>query len=74
MVLGKLGKHFMKNGNWVSNDRSYLCLTTGVETNAASPIEYRKTHGSLKAASELMRVPGIGPKILNDIEDLVAVE
>lgn len=44
------------------------------EERAAAIIEDRKTHGSFKATSELTRVPGIGPKILCDIEDLVVVE
>jgi competence ComEA-like helix-hairpin-helix protein len=41
---------------------------------AIAIIEYRKTHGDFKATSELIRVPGIGPKIVRDIEDLVTVE
>jgi competence ComEA-like helix-hairpin-helix protein len=44
------------------------------EKLAMAIVEYRKTHGDFKATSELMRVPGIGPKILRDIEDLVTVE
>jgi competence ComEA-like helix-hairpin-helix protein len=41
---------------------------------AIAIIEHRKTYGSFKATSELMRIPGIGQKILRDIEDLVTVE
>jgi competence ComEA-like helix-hairpin-helix protein len=41
---------------------------------ATAIIEYRKNHGGFKTTSELMRVPGIGQKILRDIEDLVTVE
>ncbi len=44
------------------------------EKLATAIIEYRETHGGLKTASELTRVPGIGPNILRDIEDLVTVE
>ena len=44
------------------------------EKRAIGIIEYRKTHGGFKTTSELMRVPGIGLKILKDIEDLVALE
>lgn len=44
------------------------------EKRAIAIIEYRKTHGSFKTTSELMRVPGLGPKIVRDIEDLVTVE
>jgi competence protein ComEA len=44
------------------------------EKLAMAIVEYRKTHGDFKATSELMRVPGIGPKIVRDIEDLVTVE
>ena len=44
------------------------------EELAAAIIEYRKTHGSFKSPSELTRVPGIAPKILSDIEDLVVAE
>jgi competence ComEA-like helix-hairpin-helix protein len=44
------------------------------EKLAVAIIEYRKTHGDFKTTSELMRVPGIGPKIFKDIEDLVAVD
>lgn len=39
-----------------------------------SIIEYRKTYGSFKSVPELKGVPGIGPKIYRDIEDLVTVE
>jgi len=41
---------------------------------ATAIIEYRKTYGSFKTTSELMRVPGFGQKILRDIEDLVTLE
>jgi competence protein ComEA len=44
------------------------------EKLAIAIIEYRKTYGGFKTTSELMRVPGIGPKIVWDIEDLVTVE
>jgi competence ComEA-like helix-hairpin-helix protein len=44
------------------------------EKRAMSIIEYRKTHGSFKTASELRHIPSIGPKIFRDIEDLVIVE
>jgi competence protein ComEA len=44
------------------------------EKLAIAIIEYRKTYGGFKTTFELMRVPGIGPKILRDIEDLVTVE
>jgi competence ComEA-like helix-hairpin-helix protein len=44
------------------------------EKLAMAIIEYRETHGGFKTTSELMRIPGIGPKILRDIEDLVTVE
>jgi competence ComEA-like helix-hairpin-helix protein len=41
---------------------------------ATAIIEYRKTYGSFKSTSELMRVPGMGQKIIRDIEDLLIVE
>ena len=44
------------------------------EKRAVSIIEYRKTHGSFKTSYELRRIPGIGPKIFKDVEDLVIVE
>jgi competence ComEA-like helix-hairpin-helix protein len=44
------------------------------EKLAIAIIEHRKTYGGFTTTSELMRVPGIGPKILRDIEDLVTVE
>jgi competence protein ComEA len=44
------------------------------EKLAIAIIEHRKTHGGFKTTSELMRVPGIGPKILRDIEDLVTAD
>jgi len=36
--------------------------------------EHLKTYGSFKTTSELRHIPGIGQKILRDIEDLVTVE
>jgi len=44
------------------------------EKLAIAIIEYRKTHGDFKTISELTHVPGIGKKILRDIEDLVTLE
>ncbi len=44
------------------------------EKRAIGIIEYRKTHGGFKTTSELMHVPGIGQKMLRDIEDLITVE
>ncbi len=44
------------------------------EKLATNIIEYRKSHGNFKAISELTHVPGIGNKILGDIEDLITVE
>ena len=44
------------------------------EKRAIGIIEYRKNHGGFKTTSELMQVPGIGKKILRDIEDLITVE
>jgi competence ComEA-like helix-hairpin-helix protein len=44
------------------------------EKLALAIIEYRKSNGNFKTTSGLMRVPGIGPKIFADIEDLVTVE
>ena len=44
------------------------------EKLAVSIIEYRKTHGNFKTTSELNRVPGIGPRVFKDIEDLITVE
>jgi competence ComEA-like helix-hairpin-helix protein len=44
------------------------------EKLAFSIIDYRKTHGSFKTTSELNHVPGIGPQVFKDIEDLVTVE
>lgn len=44
------------------------------EKLATSIIENRKIHGSFKTTSELNRVPGIGPDVFKDIEDLVTVE
>ncbi len=44
------------------------------EERAMAIIEYRETHAGIKTTSELMRVPGIGPKIFKDIEDLVTAE
>jgi len=43
-------------------------------TVGMSIIEHRKTYGGFKSVSELTSVPGIGPKIYKDIEDLVTVE
>jgi competence protein ComEA len=40
---------------------------------ALNIIEYRKTNGDFKSVEELLLVPGIGPKIFKDIEDLVTV-
>jgi competence protein ComEA len=37
-------------------------------------IEHRKTYGGFKSVSELRGIPGIGPKIYKDIEDLITVE
>ncbi len=44
------------------------------EKLAIAIIEYRKTHGGFKTISELTHVPGIGNKILGDIEDLITVD
>lgn len=44
------------------------------ERLATAIIEYRKSHGGFKTTSELTHVPGIGNKILGDIEDLITVE
>lgn len=44
------------------------------EKLAISIIEHRKAYGSFETVSELRRVPGVGPKIYRDIEDLVTVE
>jgi competence ComEA-like helix-hairpin-helix protein len=44
------------------------------ENLATAIIEYRTTHGGFKTTSELTHVPGIGNKILGDIEDLVTLE
>ena len=44
------------------------------EKLAIGIIEYRKTHGGFETISELMQVPGIGKKILRDVEDLITLE
>ncbi len=44
------------------------------EKRAIAIIEHRKTYGSFKATSELMRIPGIWQNTLRDIEELVTVE
>jgi competence ComEA-like helix-hairpin-helix protein len=44
------------------------------EKRAQSIVEYRKGHGGFKRVGDLRRVPGIGPKIFRDIEDIVDVE
>jgi competence ComEA-like helix-hairpin-helix protein len=44
------------------------------EKRALSIIEYRRTHGNFKTVSELRHIPGIGPKIYGEIEDLVTIE
>jgi competence protein ComEA len=44
------------------------------EKLATAIIEYRKSHGGFKTISELTHVPGIGNKIVGDIEDLVTLE
>ena len=44
------------------------------EKLALSIIEYRKSHGGFKTTSELQHIPGIGPKVFEDIEDLVTAE
>jgi competence ComEA-like helix-hairpin-helix protein len=44
------------------------------EERAMAIIEYRNAYGGFKTTSELMRVPGIGPKILRDIEDLITLD
>ena len=44
------------------------------EKLAKAIVENRKTQGGFKTTSELNRVPGIGPKIFKEIEDLVTVD
>ncbi|MBI4377856.1 MAG: ComEA family DNA-binding protein [Nitrospinae bacterium] len=44
------------------------------EKRAQYIIGYRKTYGDFKGVGELRLVPGIGPKIFKDVEDLVTVE
>ena len=44
------------------------------EELAAAIVEYRNTHGNFRSLSELTRVPGIAPKTLSDIEDLIVAE
>ena len=44
------------------------------QKRATAMIEYRKTRGSFKTTSELMRIPGFGQKIVRDIEDLITLE
>ncbi len=44
------------------------------EKRAIAIIEYRKTHGGFKTTAEIMRVPGIEPKIFRDAEDLIIAE
>jgi competence ComEA-like helix-hairpin-helix protein len=44
------------------------------EKLATAIVEDRKTHGSFRTTSELNRVPGIGPNVFNEIEDLVTVD
>ena len=41
---------------------------------AIAIIEHRKANGDFKAASELMRIPGMGQEVLKDLEDLVTVK
>jgi competence protein ComEA len=44
------------------------------EKRAKYIIEYRKMNGDFKSVGELRHVPGIGPKIFQDVEGLVTVE
>lgn len=43
-------------------------------TLAARIVAYRAEHGPFRAVDELVRVPGIGPKTLEGLRDLVTVE
>lgn len=43
-------------------------------TLAARIVAYRTEHGPFRAVDELVRVPGIGPKTLEGLRDLVTVE
>jgi competence protein ComEA len=40
---------------------------------AAAIVSYRETHGPFKTLDELERVPGIGPKMVNDNRDKLTV-
>ena len=44
------------------------------EKLATAIVEDRKTQGSFKTTSELSRVPGIGPNVFTEIEDLITVD
>jgi len=40
---------------------------------AKAIVEYRTAHGAFQSVDDLTKVPGVGPKILNDIKDKVSV-
>ncbi len=44
------------------------------EKLATAIVEDRETQGSFRTTSELNRVPGIGPNVFNEIEDLITVD
>jgi len=44
------------------------------QKRAKAIIAYRETHGGFTETFELRKIPGMGPKIFKDIEDLVTTE
>jgi competence protein ComEA len=52
-----------------------LVVLKGVgESYAAKIVEYRENNGVFKAPEDLMKVPGIGPKIFETNKDMIIIE
>lgn len=52
-----------------------LTVLPGIgETKAKAIVDYRQEHGPFSGPDDLLKVPGIGPKILEGLEDLLSYE
>ena len=52
-----------------------LCQLPGIgEAKASAIIEYRKENGDFTDIQDLLKVPGIGENIYNNIKDLIYIE